>query len=297
VGKINEAVTLLRHICGHPRNRRQPWRGIALFLGWQAWKRLVGRPITVKVGRQRRFLVVPDSPFSSQVVYTGLPDWDEMNFLLRYLRPEDRFLDLGANVGFYTVLAATVIERGRIFSVEASPRNVEILRRQVEINGLAQVEVMPFAVGREDGTVRFATAQREMGSIVEEFDSSVGTMELPCRKLDTLLAASLAAGEEIALAKMDVEGCEMLVLDGAPQLLGRRLIRAWLFELGEGALRAHGYAPRDLLERFRQSGYSIHTWDEAGRELNPYDAERDTEHFNLIACLDAAETRQRLGLV
>jgi FkbM family methyltransferase len=292
MSRVKEAFALLGHVCRHPRNRSWPLRGIVRFFAWQAWKKLVGRPVTVKVGDHRKFLAVPDSHFSSEVIYTGLPEWDEMNFLLRYLRPDDRFLDLGANVGFYTVLASTVIERGEIIAVEASPRNVEILQRQVAINALANVRVIASAVGKIDGTVRFATAQREMGSIVE--DDAAGTVELPCRTLDTLLAPELAAGASIALAKMDVEGCEMLILEGAPLVLERGLVRAWIFEVGDEALRVHGYSADELLETFRGTGYALFFWDETKRELHPFTGGPCPS--NLIASLDAANMNQRLGL-
>ena len=297
MSRANEILALLRHISRHPRNRKSPLRAFTRFAAWQIWKRLTGCPITLKVGSNRKFLVIPDSPFSSQVLYTDLPDWDEMHFLLRYLRAEDCFLDLGANVGLYTVLASTIVEQGEIFAIEASPRNIEILRRQIEINALTNVHILPTAVGEIDGTVRFATAQREMGSIVPAEENAPGIVELPCQKLDTLFAVRLTAGEEIALAKMDVEGCEMLVLAGAQKILQHRLVRAWLFEVGPGGLQAHGHTARELLEVFQQAGYSFHTWNESERQLHPVDLEAGLQHANLIACLDPGQIQQRLGSV
>jgi hypothetical protein len=69
---------------------------------------------------------MPDSKFSSLVFYTKLPDWDEMNFLLRVLRPGDGFVDIGANVGFYTLLASARCSSDCIWAAEALPRNIEV---------------------------------------------------------------------------------------------------------------------------------------------------------------------------
>jgi hypothetical protein len=150
-------------------------------------------------------------------------------------------------------------------------------------------------VGKIDGTVRFSTSQREMGSIVDASDHEPGTIDVPCQRLDTILAGMLDAGEEIALAKMDVEGCEMLVLQGAEKILGRRLVRAWLFEVSNDALRAHGHSARELLETFLRFGYSLYFWDESARELQPFPNDKSMDHPYLIAGLDAGEMKQRLG--
>jgi len=294
---LKNTLSLLAQIVRHPNNRSWPLGGVFRFVGWQIWKRIVRRPLTIRVGANRRFLAVPDPPFSSQVIYNRLPDWDEMNFLLRYLRREDRFLDLGANVGFYTVLASTIIDLGEIFPIEANPSNTAILRRQLEINHLKNVKVSETAASNIDGTVRFSTATREMGSILHRPNNDPDTLEVPCQRLDTLLVRMPGSGDAIDLAKMDVEGCEMLVLEGAADTLKRKVVQTWLFEVNDHALRNHGSTARDLLNTFTQHGYSLYAWDETTRELKAVAFDATMGHLNLIACLNPVHMKNRLGLL
>lgn len=296
MNKPGPFLNLLRQIVDHPNNRKAPLRAIARFIGWQFWKRFVRRPVIVRVGTNRRFLAVPDSPFSSLVIYTRLPEWDEMNFALRYLRADDRFLDLGANVGFYTVLGSSVITRGEIITVEPNPRNIAVLQQQLELNALETTRIVQSAIGDIDGTIHFDDATREMGSIIVGDSGQTKTRDLPCVRLDTLLSRMLEPDERIDLAKMDVEGCEMLILRGATETLQKRRIRTWLFEVSDPALKDHGSSAAELLGTFAAAGYSLFRWDESTRTLHPVADYVTLSSANLIACADAPFLHHRLGL-
>ena len=160
-----------------------------------------------------------DSPFSSMVVYTGLPERDEMRFLLRVLRDSDGFIDIGANVGFYTVLASTIVTSGPILAFEANPRNLDVLRDQVQLNRLANAEVLGTALGSSNGELSFFDSGRETGSIATEGDVGGTLVKVPCSRLDDCLAARSLPW--FVVAKMDVEGCEGLVLEGAAEVMRR----------------------------------------------------------------------------
>ena len=113
------------------------------------------------------------------VIYNVLPDWDEMNFLLRFLRPSDGFIDIGANVGFYTVLASTVITEGPLLAFEANPRNVEVLRQQIELNRLANAEIFCSALGDSTGELKFSDSGRETGAVQNPDDPGAHSFTVP----------------------------------------------------------------------------------------------------------------------
>src|SRR5438552_12097044 len=115
-------------------------------MGWQMRKRISNKPQIIRVGMNRKFLAVTDSAFSSLVIYKRLPDWNESHFLLRFLRSSDNFLDIGANVDFYSVLASTIIKGGEIIAIEANPRNADIIRQQIELNHLKSARVLEVAL-------------------------------------------------------------------------------------------------------------------------------------------------------
>jgi FkbM family methyltransferase len=282
---------LVRGVLSHPANKGQSARALVRLALWQVWKRTVRREIIIHVRKGAKFLVVPDSKFSSQVVYTELPEWEEMNFLLRFLRSSDSFLDIGANVGFYTVLASTIIKGGRIVAVEANSRNVAILRRQISINSLENIAVVESALGEVDGVVTFVDADRETGTVLSRREHGQRGEEVECTRLDTLIRAKYPT-ESYALAKMDVEGSEMMILRGAQDVLQARQVRTWMFEVSNDALRSHGSTAGELMSVFSEYGYTLHLWSEREARLLQLSSS-DVLPPNIIACSDAKWTEER----
>lgn len=291
-GLFSELRWLLGSVVRHPGNRHHRVRAVLRFVWWQLRKRLVKRPAVVRVGATGRFQAVGDSPFSSMVVYTGLPEWDEMNFLLRVLRPSDGFMDIGANVGFYTVLASTIV-KGPLLAFEANPRNLEVLREQVKLNQLANAEVFGTALGNSNGELSFFDSGRETGSIASEKDAGAKLITVPCSRLDDCLAGRSLP--DFVVAKMDVEGCENLILEGAASVLGSGRISVWLFERNEVALQKHGGSGEELLATFCKHGYSIHYWDEERKRLGKKGDECDSERENYLACRDVGAVERRIA--
>lgn len=225
-------------------------------------------------------------------MYSGLSEWDEMKFLLRTLRPSDGFIDIGANVGFYTVLASTIVTEGPLLAFEANPRNLGMLRDQVKLNQLANAEVFGTALGNTTGQLSFFDSGREGGSIACETDPDAMLITVPCARLDDCLKSN--ALPEWTVAKMDVEGCESLVIEGASEVIRTRRIAVWLFELNDPALRKHASSADTLLDQFSQHGYSIHYWDEEKQRFGKKGDEGDRNRENYLACLDATEVGARL---
>src|ERR1700704_6056429 len=105
--RMARRLALLKLIINHPVNRSRRVQAIGRWAGWQAWRFIVRRPITVRVWPGVRARVYPDWPYSWTAIYLRLAEYDDMMFALRYLRPGDSFVDVGANVGFYSLLASS----------------------------------------------------------------------------------------------------------------------------------------------------------------------------------------------
>lgn len=289
---FSELRLLVGCILNHPSNRRHRTRALLRLVWWQIRKKLTKVPAVVRVGANRRFKAVCDSAFSSMVVYTVLPEWDEMRFLLRILRPSDGFLDIGANVGFYTVLASTIVTDGPLLAFEANPRNLGVLRDQIELNKLARAEVFGVALGKATGEVRFLDSCREMGTIARADAPQATLITVPCARLDDCLE-----GRDLpayVVAKMDVEGCENLVLEGATATLRGGRVAVWLFELNQAALRDHDGSAEMLFDIFVRNGYSLAYWDEELQRLGRRGDDGDMGRENYVACLDFDALKLRI---
>lgn len=177
-----------------------------------------------------RLVVRRHTPGASGNLYTGLHEYADMGFLLHFLRGDDLFADVGANVGTWTVLASGVC-RARSVAFEPDPQTFEYLRRTVEANALGDlVRIEQLAVGAENGTVSFTIGKDTENRIARPGDAA--TREVKVRRLDDLLDRAPT------FLKMDVEGFEEGVVEGAGALLSDPALQAVSTELCTPAIEA-----------------------------------------------------------
>jgi len=123
------------------------------------------------------------------------------------------FFDVGANVGFYTLLAASLLAPERVFAFEPVPENVHFLKRHLDLNKIKNVEVLEVAISDEVGMCSFRLEQtRAMGRL-----DSGGSFQVRATTLDHLLQQGLIAPP--SYIKMDIEGAEYRALLGAKECL------------------------------------------------------------------------------
>jgi len=169
-------------------------------------------------------VVEPGMTGATGNIYCGLHEFVDMAFVLHVLRPDDLFLDVGANIGSYTVLAAKVA-RAHCLSLEPVPETFARLQRNLRMNDLgSQVEAFQCAAGSTAATLSFSADQDTTNRVVDE--SYMGRkIDVPVQKLDDLLADKPAS-----LWKVDVEGFEQEVLSGGRQALLQPTLKSVLLE-------------------------------------------------------------------
>lgn len=156
-------------------------------------------------------------------IYCGLHEFADMAFLLHLLRPNDLFIDVGSNIGSYTVLASAVC-RARSISFEPDPNTMRSLSRNVHANKIGDlVTLHEAAVGAQNGTVDFTSGHDTTNRVITG-SSSTGR-QVAVRRLDDILV-----GESPVLLKIDVEGYESEVIAGAMQTLKEPTLAAIIIE-------------------------------------------------------------------
>lgn len=129
--------------------------------------------------------------------------------IAREVQPGSVFFDVGANVGFYSLLAALRVGAGRVYAFEPLPANIVFLRRHLELNGIRNVEVLQLAISDREGTAPFAReTTRAMGKL-----EAGGNLTVEISSLDQLIADARVAPPDCI--KMDIEGGEFRALTGA----------------------------------------------------------------------------------
>ena len=205
-----------------------------------------GRPTRVTLGPGLAVDAVKGGDSSSTVVFARLPDWPAMAIWSEWLRDGDTFVDVGANVGLYTLLAA---DRGcRVLAVEPAPDMAMRLRHHIALNGSADVVVEECALMDKPGRVRMVGPDANRRSA----QPGLGEGSVEARTLDELLANVSIRG-----MKIDVEGNERLVLEGSTAALESGRVELIQLEWNSTSLAALDEDRRPLAELLRAAGFTL----------------------------------------
>lgn len=274
-------LSTARFVWGHPGNAGHRGRAMARFVGWQAWQRVVRRPWTVAVhGRHLR--CYPHSTAAAAVIYCGLPEWEDMRFVLDYLRTGDAFVDVGANVGVYALLASAV-EGVDVVAFEPSSDNRRRLEENVRLNRLeGRVAVAADAVGAAEGTAAFTTGLDTVNHLLDPGVAPMAGAEwVRTVTLDGALGPETR--RRVALVKIDVEGGEPQVLSGAEALIAE----------GAPAFIVERNDPAALGRFFADQGYVTCRYEPVARRLEACPI-TDVAGNNVIAVPDLEAACARL---
>ncbi len=174
------------------------------------------------------------------------------------------FLDIGANMGWFTMQAAVKIKKGKIIAVEPNPNNLQLLYRSVIANQLNNIQVYPYAATEENGWLQLSFVQSN-GFVELPTTINATTHYVQGVNLDELLQNE----PRIDIVKIDVEGHELLALKGLQKTLAR--CRPLLVtEFHPAMLKAHGgLEPIDYLNWIAGAGYQLAVIQEDGEISAP----------------------------
>ena len=192
------------------------------------------------------------------------------------LQPEDVYLDIGANIGFFAIHAAKATGCYTL-CFEPSPRELARLHRNISLNGAINVIVFPFGLAREEkevGLKLWDMSNPGYNHVVLAGEN--GTLTTRVFRLEQAITADLA--KRVKLVKIDVEGYEMEVLEGMKSLMGFFSNTEFVVEIFPEMLRKAGTHPASIYEFFERHGYEYRHgnhgehWDELFTKTREYEA-------------------------
>jgi FkbM family methyltransferase len=250
---------VLRQVFANPGNKGERVRRMTEALIFPAWTRLTGGYwTTTYAGGQ---IVLRRGQGASHTVYARLPDYREMTFWLGALRPGDLFVDVGANIGIYTLLIAS--NGCDVIAVEPARDARRLLEANLCLNGL-KADIVPAALGRALGrsmlTAELGSSNYLVPNSGETGEMTEAATEVLVTTLDDVLGDRTAAG-----IKVDVEGFELDVVLGASRALGDQRIGILQLEWNSMARERFGRDRDEIARTLQDANYVLARPDGRGR--------------------------------
>ena len=174
------------------------------------------------------------------------------------LKPGMRFVDLGANIGYFTLLAAEAVgPGGRIYAFEPIPSTCDFLTRNVNANGFGEiVEITQKAVCNSRGYVRFTFDEKDsvsakIQSVIREPTSD---LDIEATSLDEFFSS--LGWPDVHLVKMDIEGAELAAMEGMEELSDRNPNLKVIFEFLYQNLVERDIQPEELFHSLQRRGFN-----------------------------------------
>jgi len=278
----------LRYLSSHPLTRDRKLAAYWRFIKWQAGTRLFPFPVLYPFVAGTSLLVRKGMAGATGNIYAGLHEFSEMGFLLHLLRPEDLFGDIGANIGAFSVLASGVAGAG---SISAEPVLSTFLhfKNNVAVNDLeSKVQLHNCGVGAEPGKLYFTRDLDTINHVAVEGEMNSKEVDA----VDIITLDQLFPSRAPVLLKIDVEGFEMSVLQGAKRLLNESGLKAIIIELN-GACGRYGIKEEDIHQLLLSYGFRPMSYLPLDRKLESlvtFDP-----HGNTIYIRDEAWVKERLN--
>lgn len=255
-------LKLFRFIWNHPLNANNRLGAINRVLRWQAASRLMAGPIAFPFVEDSKLFASRGMTGATGNWYCGLHEVEDMGFVLHAMREGEHFLDAGANIGSYTVLAATG-PRARVTAVEPIPTTFAKLQANVALNRL-EPRVHACCVGLSDkrGVLRFSSGLDTVNHVLAP-EESLPAVEVTVTRLDDLVEDDCPV-----LIKIDVEGHELPSLRGAARTLANPKLLAVVMETNGSGVR-YGWSDDELTALMQSHGFASYSYNPFKRELQP----------------------------
>ncbi|SDD32851.1 FkbM family methyltransferase [Kordiimonas lacus] len=268
---LEPLIRLQSLFASHPLTKDKVLKSWSRFISWQVRSRFKSElretwinDLTVVVKR--------GMTGATGNIYVGLLEFPDMSFLLHFLRPGDLFVDIGSNVGSFTILASGVCG-AKTYSFDPGTEAAIYLQKNVRANGLGSlVRFHNFALGSSNDEVSFT---KGLGA-VNRVNGKGAKVKVKQKTLDEVLAHEVPI-----FIKLDVEGYELAVLRGSKKTLrNNKLV----------AIQVETICP-EILEMLNQHGFDQYYYDPISRKISEHSFNLEPANTLFIRDLKKAQCR------
>ncbi len=204
-----------------------------------------------------KFFIDPVSLFGQDLILNGVYEPETINFLFKYLSKGDIFVDIGANEGYFSIVASKLVGgAGRVIAIEPQERLQKVISRNIELNDCKNVTVLPIALGREAGEANLYISPGINSGSSSFIKSTV--YPLPKQRVSVLTLEDALQKEGIngcEAVKIDVEGWEYDVIMGSENFFKNHRVKAICLEFHKAALTKRGFSEKMISDFLTGCGY------------------------------------------
>lgn len=283
---IQKLFNRINQFIEHPLAGKRPAAAFFRYLAFHIQHSIYPKPRIYSFVGDTKFIAERGMAGIVGNIYTGLHEFEEMGFLLHYLNSEDTFLDIGANVGAFSLLASGV-KQARSFAVEPVPATFEQLHLNIHLNHLESLAKC-FQLGLSDaeGMLEFSQDKGTMNRVVKGSQSSC---KVAVQTADQFIQT---LGVVPNLVKIDVEGFECPVLKGGVNLFSNPDCKAVIIELN-GSGKRYGFSDDDVHDFLVSNAFQPAHYDPFKRQLKVLPGYKK-EKFNTIYVKDYEAVQLKL---
>ncbi|MDO8864170.1 FkbM family methyltransferase [Haliea sp. E1-2-M8] len=276
---------LLNFVVSHPLNRGARLAAILRVIRWQLGSRFLPAGAALPFVQGTHLFVTRGMTGATGNWYCGLHETNDMGLVLHALRPDELFVDVGANIGSYTILAAGAVGADTI-AIEPVPATFAALGRNVFLNDLHdRVRCMNIGLGDAAGELRFTSAQDTTNHVLAEGEGEAFVT------VNVLPLDEVCADRTPLIIKIDVEGYEHAVIAGGQSTLASPSLQVVIMETNGSGLR-YGWDDAQLVDTMREFGFTTCSYDPILRRL---ESAAPSETSNTLFVRDVAAMQERVS--
>lgn len=217
----------------------------------------------VEIDGQKMFL---DSLDSMRLSINGIYDEFETKTLKKIIKTDDVVFDIGANIGYYTLIFARLVGRsGKVFSFEPESTNFELLKKNAKINGYTNIEFFCKAISNSNKTTKLFLDKKNKGghSLIDKIEDRE-SIEIKSIRIDDYFK-----NQNIDFVKIDIEGFEFEAIKGMSELLEKSNNVKIMTEFNPYLLKKSEIEPEEYIKLLKNLGFTIYNLDKKKRSVIP----------------------------
>ena len=270
MNKIKYTYKIINNMVHSPLCINHKLSAIGRFINWQFYYRFIKNERTYNFVDNQQLISIKNRASSTGNYYCGLAEYEEMAFVRHFMKKSNGiFLDIGANIGSYTVLALGASLTNYAISIEPSAETVSLMQENILINQMnRRCEIHNVGAGAATGSANFInnkdTVNRVLTNAENEENQEDCVITIPIRTVDEIVKS-----RDVQVMKIDVEGLEYDVLIGAKNTLASPSLHAIIVEL-IGCDEKYGHSSQEATDLITCNGFSQYSYNPKERQLIPY---------------------------